>query len=69
MRVKTVDYIPEARYAYPSVSFELPELSFADLVRGMSKNGWSCISRKRSRALFQRYSGRQVWRRYVAVQK
>lgn len=69
MRAKAIDYIPGARYAYPSVSVELPEQSFEDLVRGMRKNGWSCIIRKRSRALFERYSGRQVWRRYIAVQK
>lgn len=68
MKIKAIDYIPGARYAYPSVLIELPETPFADLIKGMSKNGWSLVAVRRSRALFRRYSGRQEWRRYIALQ-
>jgi hypothetical protein len=68
MKIKAIDYIPGARYAYPAVSIELPETPFSELVKGMSKNGWSLVAVRRSRALFRRYSGRQEWRRYIALQ-
>ena len=67
MKTIAKDYIPGARYAYPAVCVEMPEMPFVDLVKGMSKSGWSCIAVRRSRALFQKYSGGQLWRRYIAV--
>ncbi len=68
MKIKAIDYIPGARYAYPAVSIELPDVPFSDLVRDMGKNGWSCVAVRRSCALFRRYCGRQEWRRYIALQ-
>ena len=68
MKVIAKDYLPGARYAYPTGVVELSEMMpFADLVKGMKKSDWSCVVVRRSRALFQRYSGGQVWRRYIAV--
>lgn len=68
MRVKAIDYIPGARYAYPAVLIELPETPFVALVKDMSRNGWACVAVRGCRALFRRYSGRQEWRRYISVQ-
>lgn len=67
MKAIAKDYIPGARYAYPTVCFELPETPFVDLLKGLKKAGWACIAVRGSRALFQRFCGGQVWRRYIAV--
>lgn len=67
MKAIAKDYIPGARYAYPTVCIEMPSTPFEDLVKGMRKAGWACLAVRRSSALFQRYSGGQVWRRYIAV--
>lgn len=69
MTVKSVTYLPEARFAYPATYHELPMRSFYDVVMMLVKSGYRCLVYQKTCALLEHYSGRRIERRYISVQR